>query len=364
MTVRYILQALPSGDVLAWDLPLTETDVTLALSAPTVMSASISFERPELVGLLRPYHVAIWADDGSGALHGGIVTDVDVDGPKLSLTIAGYVHYLNGMPWTAKEYQGIRVDPLDVVRRIWSYVQSMPSGDLHLEVDRTTSKTTIGEPERDVNFQTSAGDDVSFEAGPYSLSHWGTADLSKEHTDLMEHAGASYIEKHYWDGETIKHRLQIDCPSRYVRRDNVRAVVGENIIVPPKLSLPGTGYASEVLVLGSGEGRDAIYATSGPQKTKGLYKPTVYSDKSIKSKSKAQTVARSQVKKLSGDLEQITELTVLDHPNMDYRGINPGDVFRVTGELDWLDLDAYVRVLDKGFDPSNPMTGTLGVEVI
>lgn len=364
MSVRYLLQKLPNREMLSWDLPLEEVDLTLSLSAPTVMSASITHERPELVGLLRPYGCAVWADDGSGDLYGGILTDIDTDGPKVSLTIAGYAYAPTGQPWTASEFKGIRVDPLDVVRRIWDRLQSIPNGDLHLEVDSTKSKVLIGEEERDVSFTTSDGEETEFTAGPYKLNYWDTADVGKEFSDMIEEAGASYLERHYWEDESIRHRLLIDCPSRSVRRDDVRAVVGENVIAPPKLSLPGSGYASEVLVLGAGEGRDAIYASSGPVNTGGLYRATVYSDKSITSKAKAQSVAREQVKRLSGREEQITDLTVLDHPNMDLRSITPGDVLRVTGDSEWVKLDTYVKVMDKTFAPDNPMTGTLTVEVI
>lgn len=365
MVTRYLLQALPSGEMLSWDLPLEGVDLSLSLSAPTVMSATITHERPELVGLLRPYHVAIWVDDDSGDLHGGILTDIDADGPKVSLTVAGYAYYPTGQPWTDAEYQGIRVDPLDVVRRIWDRLQAIPGGDLHLEVDTTKSKVTVGEPERDVNFTDSnTGEEVSFEAGPYKLNYWGTADVGKEFADLIERAGATYLERHYWDGETIRHRLQIDCPGRAVRRDDLRFVVGENVIVPPKLSLPGTGYASEVLVLGAGEGRDARYASSGPVNTGGLYRAAVYSDKSITSNTKAQSIARAQAKKLSGDLEQITELLVLDHPNADLRSILPGDVIRVSGDTEWIELDTYARVTDISFNPATPHEGSLTIEVI
>lgn len=364
MSARYLLQALPSGEMLSWDLPLEDVDLTLSDSAPTVMSAAITHERPALVGLLRPFACAIWSDDGSGELHGGIVTDVDTDGPKVSLTVAGYAYYPTGQPWTAAEYQGIRVDPLDVVRRIWARLQSIPNGDLHLEVDGTKSKVTVGEPERDVEFTTGAGEDVSFSSGPYKLNYWETADVGKEFADLIETAGASYIERHYWDGETIRHRLQIDCPRRAVRRDDLRFVLGENIILPPKLSLPGSGYASEVLVLGAGEGRDARYAMSGPVNTRGLYRVAVYSDKSITSNTKAQTVARQQAKKLAGDLEQITEIQVLDHPNADIQFILPGDVIRVTGDTEWIELDTYARVTEISFDPASPHEGTLAIEVV
>lgn len=366
MDTRYLLMELPSGGMLSWDLPLEDVSVSVSLTAPTVMGATITHERPELVGLLKPYHVAIFADDGS-ELHGGILTDAEVSGDKLSLTVAGYAYAPTGQPWTGSEYAGEYVDPLDVVRRIWDRLQAVVqgSGNLHLELDETRSKVTVGEPERDVEFATGDGQDVSFQAGPYRLTAYGTNDLGKEVSDLFEAANASYLERHWWDeAGTLRHRLQIDCPVRSVRRDDVRLVVSENIIVPPKLSLPGTGYSAEVIVQGAGEGRDMITATSGPVDTGGLYRATVYSDKSITTKKKAQTVARQMVKKLSGLEEQITELTVLDHPNADLSGIHPGDVVRVTGDTQWIELDQYVKVIEKSFDPSDPHTGTLAVEAI
>lgn len=366
MSVRYLLMHLRDRAILDWNLPLESVDLSLSLTAPTVMSATITHERAYLVGALKPYRVAIFADDGSGDLHGGILTDTEADGDKLVLTIAGYAYAPVAQPWTAAEYQGIYVDPLSMVRRIWNRIQSVNggSGNLDLEVDSTTSKVTVGEPERDVNFTTSAGEDVSFTAGPRILASHSTTDLGKEIDDLMADANASYIERHWWSGETIRHRLQIDCPVRNVRRDDLRFIIGENVIVPPKITLPGTGYATEVLVQGAGEGRDMIVATSGPVKTDGLYRLYVHSDKSITSKKKAQQVASAMVKTLSGKDEQITDLGVLQHPNADFRSIQLGDVIRVSGDTSWIKLDTYARVTEKSFDPSAPMTGTLTVEVI
>src|SRR5699024_11949333 len=52
----------------------------------------------------------------------------------------------------SSEYKGVQVDPLSLVRRIWSHLQSQPDGDLGLKVDSTTSPVRIGTKSEDVEF--------------------------------------------------------------------------------------------------------------------------------------------------------------------------------------------------------------------
>ena len=361
--VRYLLMELPSGDMLSWDLPLSDVDVSYGLSTPTVISASITFERPELVDHLRPFGAAIFVDDGTGELYGGIITDAEADDEKISLTVAGYSYYPTNQPWLGKDYNGIQVDPLDMVRKIWGHLQSYRSGDLKLEIDSTKSKARIGTEEKTTEFTTSSGEDVSFESGPYRLNWYGTADLGKEVEDLFTEAGASYLERHFWEGDTLKHFLQIDYPSRSVRRSDLRFVLGENVIVAPRLSLPSTSYASHVLIVGAGEGRAAAHADI-PASTSRLRRAMVVADKSITSKKKALAVARQQLALRKGDREEITEITVLDHPNADFRSINPGDIIRVSGNTSWIDLDTEAMVITKSWDPSAPETGVLELDIV
>lgn len=363
MTVRYLLQALPSGDFLSWDLPLEDVEVSVGLSTPTVVGATITHERAEIAKYLRPFGAAIFVDDGSGDLHGGILTDVEADGPKIRLTIAGYSYYPTNQPWLSKDFNGVQVDPLDMVRKIWDHLQGYPSGDLNLEVDKTKSPIRIGHEEQEVNFTDASGNEVSFDAGPYRLNWFSTSDLGKEFSDLITEAKASYLEKHWWDGDTIRHRLQIDYPARAVRRSDLRFVLGENVVVSPRLALPNTSYASHVLLIGAGEGREAAHADI-PAQSKRLRRAVVVADKSVKTNKKALELARAHLTRRGGDREELSEITVLDHPNADFRTITPGDIIRVSGDTDWIDLDTEALVMSKSFDPSNPTTGVLELDVL
>lgn len=361
--VRYLLMELPSQDMISWDTPLEDVEVSYGLSTPTTMRATISHERPELVEHLKPFGAAVFVDDGSGEMYGGILTDAEADDTKISLTVAGYSYYPANQPWLDKDFNGIQVDPLAMVRKIWAHLQSYPSGDLKFEIDSTKSKVRIGTKEETTEFTTSSGEDVSFESGPFRLNWYTTSDLGKEVDDLMTEAGASYLERHYWEGDTIKHFLQIDSPSRAVRRTDVRLVVGENVIVPPRLSLPSTSYASHVLVVGAGEGSKAAHADV-PATTNRLRRALTIADKSITSKKVATNAARNEVARRKGDREEITEITVLDHPNADFRLIDPGDIIRVSGETEWIDLDTNAIVVSKTWDPSRPETGVLELQTL
>ena len=359
--VRYLLMSLPSREMLSWDLPLEDVEVSYGLSTPTTLMASISHERPELVEHLKPYGAAIFSDEGTGELYGGILTDAEADDHKISLTVAGYSYYPSNQPFMGDDYNGIQVDPLDIVRLILDRLQSYPSGDLKYEIDSTKSKVRVGTEEREVEFTSSSGEDVSFEAGPRRLNWFTTSDLGKELDDLFSEAGASYLERHVWDGDRMRHMLQIDCPARSVRRDDLRFVIGENVIVPPRLSLPSTSFASHVLVIGAGEGRKAAHADV-PSVTNRLRRALTIADKSITSKKAATNTARTELARRVGDREEITEITVLEHPNASFRDINPGDIIRVSGDTDWIKLDTQAIVISKTWDPSRPETGVLELQ--
>lgn len=364
MAFRYILQALPSREFLHWSLPLTNVSITQALSGPGGLSASLPTEFTDLLGpdgqpVIQPWAVAIWAEVDGEIRGGGIVADVSYDGPSASIECVGISGYPQGLPWTADEYQGIQVDPLSIVRRVWTHVQSQPSGNLGVVVDDTTSPVRIGEPERDVSFTTSEGEDVDFQAGPFKLNYWETDDLGTVIEDLATNTPFDYLENTRWDGEELSHHLILGYPGIGARRSE-RFVVGENVSVVPSLSVEGDDFSSEVMVLGAGEGRKMVRAhISRP--TNRLRRVAVVADKSASSTSAATNVARGELAWRIGESE-FTALTLVNHPNVDIHSIRPGDVIRVQGDLPWIDIDRWVKIVEVTLSPES--TNAISVTVV
>jgi hypothetical protein len=68
----------------------------------------------------------------------GLVTDMTYDGPNWTIDIRSMATYSYGTPWEGSPYYGAKVDPADIVRKLWAHVQSFPDSDLGVTVRGTT----------------------------------------------------------------------------------------------------------------------------------------------------------------------------------------------------------------------------------
>lgn len=357
MPARVLLQDLVTRRILDWSVPLSDADYTGTLSAPRGLSGTL----PEGYAFpVREWGSALWVED-SGTFHGGgIVTTVEHQDRSIRIDCTGPSGYAAGMPWLAPREDLIQVDPFDIVRKIWDHLQGEPGGNIHLTVDPTRSPVRVGEEERDVEFTTGAGEDVSFETGPFRLNPVDTQDLGKTIDDLAGDTPFDYIEETLWDGEDIVHRLRLGYPSLGVRRTDHRYHTAENLSVLPALGLDEDTYASEVLLVGAGEGREAItgHVPSTPTR---LRRVAIVADKSIRSKKAATNAARAELARRT-DAGEISDLVVVDSPAARISDIGPGDILHVSGPLaTGAELDHWVRVTEIARSLDDPTTAALSV---
>lgn len=341
-TPRVILQELPSGTVLDWDVPLREADVTAALSGPGGLSGVL----PEGYAVpVREWGTALWVED-SGTFHGGgIVTTVEHQDRTIRVGCTGLTGYAQDMPWLAKREDLIQVDPLVVVRKVWAHLQGQQGGNLHLTVDDTTSTVRVGEEEGTVEFTTSEGEEVSFEVGPFRLNPVDTQDLAKTIDDLAADTPFDYRVRTFWEGDAIRHRLELGYPALGVRRTGMVLDTRTNLIVLPVLGFSEEDYASEVLMIGAGEGRKAVTAHV-PSVPARLRRVAVLADKSLRTKKAATRVAREELADRTFD-GTVSNVVVVDSPAARLAEISPGDSVRLTGPLaTGAVLDHWVRVVE------------------
>ncbi|OMH30660.1 hypothetical protein [Tersicoccus sp. Bi-70] len=339
---RFHLQEMPSGRWLDRDLPLMGGTVTTAVNAPASISGALSLGYPALTSV-REWGCAVIAEQEGRPPVFGIVDHVSLDGGQVRVEAGGFTMYPTGIPWLAADYAGIGVDPLDVVRMVWDEVQSYPGGDLGVTVDSLRSPVRVGTPERNVNFTTSAGEDVSFDAGPFRLAWWQTDDVGKTITDLAASTPFGYAERSAWDGEDIVHRLELGYPGIGARRDGLLFEIGVNVTVVPAVS--ASEYASEVLLYGSGEGRTKIRSDRLTASTGRLRRVHVATEKAFTSRKAATDAARPILAQVSG-AATIDSLTVVDHPMAPAGSFGPGDQIRVQGDPGWGDLDLWMRITE------------------
>lgn len=350
---------------IASDVILNNVQPSYSLSAPNVLTAEVKPEIPALLDangehIFVPWSSALYAEKDGLIRFGGIVTEVQPEDDTLTIRAEGFSAYAYDMPYTAvKDY--IKADPIKIVKDIWAHLQSQQGGNLGLKVLGDPSPVRIGEEEREVEFTTSDGEDVSFETGPFRLNWWSTHDLGKEIDDLAERTPFDYTENHRWNGDVIEHTLTLFYPAKTARRTDLRFAIGENVMAVPRIDQDGDEYASGVTVLGAGEGREMRRgeALATPRR---LRRIRTVSDKSIASHKNAREVAAKELALRQDPYGTIADLVVYDHPNAPLYSFEPGDQIRVVGDTGWGGyVDMWVRVLTITVD-TDENTASVSVE--
>lgn len=343
------------------DLPLESVTIEDVLSGHNALSGEIEPAYSRLLGpdgepILREYSTAIYAENDGVVRGGGIITASAFTGPNWEIEATGFTGYAIDMPWVARGYKGIRVDPIDMVRVIWDHIQSMPGGNIGLEFDSTDTggKESIGTELKQVEFDTQEGP-VSFEAGPYKLNWYSNHDLAGDIDDLASDTPFDYHERHYWDAEgNLRHHVDIGYKKLGRRRNDLRFTYGVNVFESPSVDRDGALYASGTMVLGAGEGAAMIRSIREPATRPGnrLRRVAVVVDDTIKSKKKARRRADAE-NQWRARLDDVGSIVVRDHPNAPMGAVSVGDEIRIEGRGDWVDIDMWVRVLAIAMQPES-----------
>ena len=353
------------------DLPLEDVTIEDVLSGHGSINATIDpvFRRlkgPDGAPLLKEWSTAIYAEQNGAIRAGAILVDSGFDGPSWALEATSFTSYAVDMPWVsslAGGYKGIHVDPLDVVRVIWNHIQSKRGGNIGLSLGTTTTggKVDIGTELKQVEFDTQSGP-VSFESGPYKLNQYTNHDLAGDIDDLANETPFDYHERHYWNGETIVHKLDFGYPKIGRRREDLRFVHGVNIFQPTSVSRSGSLYASGTLVLGAGTGASMIQVAKEriQRPDNRLRRIAIVQDDTIKSTKRATARADAE-NQWRAQLDDIDSVIVQDHPNAPLGAAQVGDEIRIEGQGDWIDVDMWVRILAISYEPASGNVAEYGI---
>lgn len=342
------------------DLPLESVTVDDVLSGDQAINSQIEPVYTRLVAddgqpLLREWSTAIYAENDGDIRAGGILVNSSFAGSSWDLECIGFTGYLRDLPYIGSGYKGVRVDPIDVMRTIWGHAQGKPGGNLGLTLDSKTTggEVSIGTELKQVEFDTQSGP-VSFEAGPYKLNWYSNHDLGGDIDDLAADTPFDYHERHFWDGDTLRHHIDIGYPRIGRRREDLRFIHGVNVWTPVEIERAGNLYASGTLVLGAGEGAAMINAVREPMPRPGgrLRRLAVVADDTIKSRKRAISRAE-QENQWRARLDDLDTIVVQDHPHAPLGAAGVGDEIRVEGQGDWVGIDMWVRILSISYQPEN-----------
>lgn len=147
-TWRYIAQRATTGEFLDLEVPfLTRSELTWSLSAAGSLKGSVApdmgaLQAPDGRPLFEEWNTLIYAEADGQIRWGGIVIRSEASNDGWDIEAASFATYPTGIPYLSRFY-GSGADPADVVREIWSHIQSYsaPSGSLGVTVTGSTDQT-------------------------------------------------------------------------------------------------------------------------------------------------------------------------------------------------------------------------------
>lgn len=359
--MRVIVQEILSGDFVDWDLPVEDLSITFALSGPTQIRGKIGPEIPlPRRAVLEPWAQWLHIEESGTIRASGILQPATLDDHEfISIDAIGPSGYPHGIPYLG-EFSlgspiGVGIDPLDVVRDIWDHIQSYPEGNLGVVVDSTTSPIRIGTPKEEVSFETGAGEQVDFIAGPYTIDWWENTLCGTEINNLAKETPFDFRDRCEWNDTltNVEHRIELGYPRVGGKRTDLRFAQDENILEIIPLHEPDAQYASQVVVSGSGEGRDSIRGYAGQRIGSRVRRVAVLNDKSISSITRANAVANDELRRRQGLTAVDTIVINSFHQNAEIGSFWPGDDIFIQGEVAWYDepLGLWHRVISIDWTP-------------
>lgn len=221
------------------------------------------------------------------------------------------------------------------------------------------SKAMYSKTKTEFNDAKSKVSDLSDQkADPYQLSWWETHDLGSVISDLAKETPFEFREETKWAGDdALSHRLVLGVPEFGVRREDLRLEIGVNVTAPPPLI--ESEYASQVLVLGAGEGRSMLNA-SGYEDRGRLRRTVVVERKDLSKLDRVQAQARKEISWRDAEWS-FENLSLVDHPMCPYGSFDVGDYLYLTGDAGWAQLDQLVRVTEIAVDC---VTGNMDLKVV
>jgi len=387
-----------SSVTMTWDLATDQFQGTIT---PQDKQRIASDGRP----LFDEWSTAIYAVESGVIRWGGILVDSDFTGPGWTLNCLGFRGYPNGNIYNGAVYSQNAVDPLDVTRYIWSYLQSQPNGNLGITVDATASNARVGKAayiiatgsmtltqignvvnltvaqlqalntlaNRQANgftYQTLSstavipkGVYVITGLTPYVLAWYNATDCGQELSNLAQTAPFDMSESHAWadsSQNTVSHRLVLGYPRVGTRQLNLRFVEGENITALVDVSRDGTKYANEVLGIGAGTGSTSIRVSVGAPDTNRLRRCGSVVNQTINGADQMTSLAQRALTTLQAPLAgEISSCTWRNHPNAPLGSFAQGDDILISVRNGWMaGQDIWHRVTSYTYNPDT-RTGTL-----
>lgn len=342
---RLIAQRILDRVFLDWDLPVSDVVISYTLSGPKLIKGKLAPELLDFLDLgLEPKATFIHIEQ-DGIIRGSAIlqpSEINDDG-SLTFVAEGISGYPHGQPYQG-EYAQTEVDPLSVVRDIWTHLLASPRANLGLTIGGATSPKRIG----------TELDETTNTIRPYTLLWWDDTDCGQEIDSLARDTPFDYVEHDVWNSTKtdVEHYILPAYPRTGSRRFDLSFVSGENILSVALLREEPNQYASEVIVRGAGEGKDSIRGFAANIIGNRIRQSVSVTDRTITSFDVANARASAELRSRQAFLK-LREVTILDrHGNASLGDFSVGDDILVQVELYWFgEIQMWCRIIGYDWTP-------------
>jgi len=294
----------------------------------------------------------------------------------LYLEFTGAFGWMNNLPYLG-EYEVNKADVFDVVRHLITAGNKLPR-TLNVVADNTKSQFTAGGtkgdyPEAPVRHkgQTTKEYEESgpykawlaqiekYEAnlgvGPYTLAWWEAPYIGEEISTMADEYGFDFRERVKWkDRRDLDFEFRLDFADDLTkRRTDIVFEEGVNLASRAQPKEDSEPYATHVIGLGAGEGRDMVRAEHDVDDPR-LYSARYMNYKTVTNADRLRSLTRNDARRFSGNGASIESVQVWDTPGFAPIGsLKVGDECRVISHSSKPPYDIWHRVREITRTPSS-----------
>lgn len=294
----------------------------------------------------------------------------------LYLEFTGAFGWTHNLPYLG-EYEVNKADVFDVVRHLITTGNKLPR-TINIVPDNTSSQFTAGgtkgdypeaparqkgqttkEYEESGAYKNWLAQIEKYEAnlgvGPYTLAWWEAPYIGEEISTMADEYGFDFRERVKWkDRRDLDFEFRLDFADDLTkRRDDIVFEEGVNLASRAQPKEDSEPYATHVIGLGAGEGRDMVRAEHDVD-DKRLYSARYMNYKTVTKVDRLRALARNDARRFSGNGATIESVQVWDTPGFaPIRSLNVGDECRVISHSSKPPYDIWHRVREITRTPSS-----------
>lgn len=206
------------------------------------------------------------------------------------------------------------------------------------------------------NTSTTARVVKKIDAKPYELAWWNERDCGDEINTLARAVPFDFAERADWNADCthVLRHIQIGYPRLGTKRFDLRFAEDENLLEAVFARETPDTYASQVIVRGSGEGRDSVRGYAGGRSPRRLRRVVAVTDQAVKDALAANALAADELRRRLS-VTSISEIVVdTTHDNAPIGSWALGDDILITARIPYIgDLSLWHRIIAYTWSPDS-----------